>query len=373
MGYFLNNNFKNNEFELVAKEKYFVDKTDLIEEINKQVNRKDRFICITRPRRFGKTINAMMLASYYSKTANFKHLFDKLKIAQSDSYLEHLHKHNVIYITWSDPTIEYKNFSEYMKGFVPRLILELREKFPNILINSEDFIGTILSDIYIQTEEKFIFILDEWDYIFNNNLFELADREEFLQFLKKLLKDKPYVELAYMTGVLPIAKYSSGSALNMFDEYTFLNDDCYDKYFGFTSQEVENLQKKQDKITMEELQEWYDGYKTCGGYEILTPRSVELALKRGSCKSYWTNTGPMDEIIYYINNDIDSVKNDIIKMVSGISIEIKLKGYGAEQTALTTKNQIFSAMAIYGFLSYYQEELRIPNKELRIKFDEALT
>ena len=129
MAYFLNNNFKNNEFELIAKEKYFVDKTDLIDKINKQVNMKERFICITRPRRFGKTINAMMLASYYSKTANFKHLFDKLQIAQSDSYLEHLHKHNVIYITWSDPTIEYKNFSEYMKGFVPRLVSELKEKW----------------------------------------------------------------------------------------------------------------------------------------------------------------------------------------------------------------------------------------------------
>ncbi len=372
LAYFLNNDFKNNEFELVSKDKYFVDKTQMIGEINELVGIKDRYVCVTRPRRFGKTLNAMMLASYYSKNADFKHLFDKLEISKSSSYLGHLNKHNVIFITWCNPTVEYGNYTQYMDGFVPQLILDLKEKFPNVQINSEDFIGKIFDDIYTQTGESFIFILDEWDYIFNNNLFEPKDRENFLEFLKKLLKDKPYVELAYMTGVLPIAKYSSGSALNMFVEFNMTNDYQFDSYFGFTQREVEKLCKKQNKISITELTDWYNGYHTCNNLQIYNPRSVSIALKQGVCQSYWTNTGPMDEILYYINSDVDTVKDDVIRMVSDIPLEIKLKGYGAEQKELNNRNQILSAMTIYGFLSYCNEELRIPNKELRIKFDEAL-
>lgn len=372
MPYFLNRNFKNNEFELVSKDRFFVDKTNMIKDISSLIGVKDRFICITRPRRFGKTINAMMLACYYSKNADFKALFDRLEISKSESYLEHLNKHNVIFITWCNPTKEYKTFDEYMDGFIHQLILDLKEEFPNAKINNTDAIGKIFEDIYTQTGESFIFILDEWDYIFNNNLFESEDREKFLEFLKKLLKDKPYVELAYMTGVLPIAKYSSGSALNMFDEYTFLNDMNFDKYFGFTNSETEKLCKKQDKLSLNELKEWYDGYKTQGGHEVYNPRSVAFALRKGVCQSYWTNTGPMDEISYYIENNVEEVRNDIVQMVSGIPVNIHLEGYGAEQINLNTRDEILSAMTVYGFLSYHDETLTIPNKELRMKFDYAL-
>ena len=372
MTYFLNGNFKKNEFELVSNDKYFVDKTKMIEKTNELINIKDRFLCITRPRRFGKTINAMMLACYYSKNANFKSLFDKLEISKSKSYLEHLNKHNVIYMTLN----ELPNFNCTYKEFVDRytnlLLEDLTDFCPEIKINSNLALSDIFKQVYSKTRKGFIFIIDEWDYIFNNNLFSENERKEFLEFLRDLLKDKPYVELAYMTGVLPIAKYSAGSALNMFKEYNILNDKKYDKYFGFTFDETKALCEKQNIVTFEELTSWYDGYKTCSGLDVFNPRSVVYALSDGVCQSYWTNTGPMDEIIYYINNDIDAVKNDVVQMVSGIPLEIKLKGYGAERKELNTKNQIFSAMAVYGFLSYHDETLEIPNKELRIKFDEAL-
>jgi hypothetical protein len=259
-----------------------------------------------------------------------------------------------------------------MKGFVPQLKLDLQEAFPTIKINNEDSISKIFYDVYIQTMEKFIFVFDEWDYIFNGNLFSENDRKDFLQFLKMLLKDKPYVELAYMTGVLPIAKYSSGSDLNMFEEYTFLNDSNFDRYLGFTMEEAENLCKKQKDVTFKELKNWYNGYKTFSGLDILNPWSVICALSDGICQSYWTNTGPMDEILYYINNDVDSVKNDIVQMISDIPLQIELKGYNAEQPKLNNRNQILSAMTTYGFLSYDGEELRIPNKEIKMKFSKAL-
>ena len=372
MAYFLNSDFRNNEFELVSNDKYFVDKTKMIEKTNELINIKDRFLCITRPRRFGKTINAMMLASYYSKNANFKNLFDKLEISKSSSYLQHLNKHNVIYMTLNQISSPNCTYKEFISGYADDLINDLQEIFPNVQIKNTNPIYKILTQVYNQIGQGFIFIIDEWDYIFNNNLFSEGERKEFLEFLRDLLKDKPYVELAYMTGVLPIAKYSAGSALNMFKEYNILNDKKYDKYFGFTFDETKALCEKQNIVTFEELTSWYDGYKTCSGLDVFNPRSVVYALSDGVCQSYWTNTGPMDEIIYYINNDIDAVKNDVIQMVSGIPLDIKLKGYGAERKELNTKNQIFSAMAVYGFLSYHNETLEIPNKELRIKFDEAL-
>ena len=372
MAYFLNSQFENNEFQLMARDKYFVDKTMLIEKINELIGIKDRYVCITRPRRFGKTLNAMMLASYYCKNADFKKLFDTMNISKSSSYLEHLNKHNVIFITWSNPLNPYKGFDEYIGGFFDQLVLDLKEKFKDVKIDSSNSIGKIFDDVYSQTGESFIFILDEWDYIFNNNLFEIEEREEFLNFLKILLKDKPYVELAYMTGVLPIAKYSSGSALNMFLEFNMMEDNMYEECFGFTGEEVKTLCQMQDKVSMKDLTEWYNGYKTNSGLQIYNPRSVVNALKQGVCKSYWTNTGPMDEISYYIENNVEEVRDDIVQMVSGIPVDVQLEGYSAEKVNLNTRDEILSAMTVYGFLSYHDEILTIPNKELRMKFDYSL-
>ena len=372
MPYFLNGHFRNNEFQLMAKDKYFVDKTMLIDKINELIGIKDRFVCITRPRRFGKTINAMMLASYYSKNADFKYLFDDLNISKSSSYLEHLNKHNVIYLTFNQAFEKNCTYEEFIGRYINFLKADLKGMYNAIVINEGMFMSDIFKQVYDQTGEGFVFIIDEWDYIFNNNLFSEDDRKSFLRFLEDLLKDKPYVELAYMTGVLPIAKYSSGSALNMFLEFNMMEDNMYDECFGFTNEEVKTLCQMQNKISMKELTEWYNGYKTESGLQIYNPRSVVNALKQGVCRSYWTNTGPMDEIIYYINNDIESVKSDMVQMIAEIPLNIKLKGYSAEQKELNTRNQILSAMTVYGFLSYYDETLMIPNKELRIKFDEAL-
>ena len=264
------------------------------------------------------------------------------------------------------------SYEEFIEGYTKDLAEDVVSSYPDVKIDKSKYLPKIFSQVYNETNESFIFIIDEWDYIFNNSLFSENDRKSFLEFLRDLLKDKAYVELAYMTGVLPIAKYSSGSALNMFREYNALTDKKYYKYFGFSVKETKELCEKQDEVTFEELKEWYDGYKAFKGEDVFNPRSVVYALNDGVCQSYWTNTGPMDEIIYYINSNIGEVKDDIVSMVSGIPLEIKLKGYGAEQKELNTRNQILSAMTIYGFLSYYDETLTIPNKELRIKFEEAL-
>ena len=371
MSYFLNNITDINQFTKTTKEKYFVDKSGLISKMNELIGTASQYVCITRPRRFGKTLNAMMLASYYSKSADCKDIFDKLQISKDTSYLKYLNKCNVVYITFNQLPSPKCSYEDFINRYISMIYDDLKEQY-SININNNMVVSDVFNAVYNQTGESFVFILDEWDYIFNNNLFSENDRKSFLKFLEDLLKDKSYVDLAYMTGVLPIAKYSTSSTINMFDEYTFLNDEDFDIFFGFTENEVEKLCLQQNKISMNELKTWYNGYITPRKYEIYNPRSVAFALRKGRCQTYWTNTGPMDEISYYIENNVEEVRNDIVKMVSGLPVDIHLEGYSAEKLNLNTRDEILSAMAVYGFLSYHDETLTIPNKELRMKFDYSL-
>ncbi len=170
----------------------------------------------------------------------------------------------------------------------------------------------------------------------------------------KFLKDQPYVSLCYMTGVLPIKKYSSGSALNMFDEYTFLKDRIYDEYFGFTEEEVLELCNKNKRMDFKELENWYNGYLTATGIKIYNPRSVVKALVNNYCESYWTNTGAMNEVAEYLKYNVLDIRDDVIAMVSGEEIDIIInEEYRAGQGAPRNKEEIYSAMIVLGFLSYY--------------------
>ena len=367
MGKFLNGIREQNQFLLATREKNFVDKSEMIAKLNDIVSTLERFVCITKPRRFGKSINACMLASYYSKTLDMKEVFDNLKIAKFPSYGDHLNKHNIIYISFNVRAEEFKTYDEYINYFKEGLKEDLKEFCPEV--PNGMFVVDMIEYVYDKTKEGFIFIIDEWDYIFNNEMYDKKDRENFLRFLKSLLKDKAYVKLAYMTGILPIAKYSSGSSLNMFMEYDTISDELYSEYFGFLEEEVENLCAKQSIITMDELREWYNGYCNEDGIRIYNPRSVVYALKNGKCKSYWTTTGRKKEIEYWINVDVRGVRKDIINMLAGNSIEMMLLGYDAESKDLVnSRNMVLSAMTILGFLSYYDNKVRIPNRELMMEF-----
>lgn len=235
------------------------------------------------------------------------------------------------------------------------LINDIKEKYPNIDIKKYRSI----SDMFTATKEKFIFIIDEWDYIFSHNLYE-EHQSDFLEFLRNLLKYKPYVSLCYMTGVLPIKKYSTGSALNMFDEYNFLKDRVYAEYFGFTKEEVIALCNKNSDIDYKLLEQWYNGYMTPNGIKIYNPRSVVIALKNGYCENYWTSTGAMDEVLYYLKYNIADVRNDVVEMVSGNTVDIPInEECRAGQREPRTREEIYSAMVVYGFLSYYEERIKI--------------
>ena len=367
MAIYLNTNTALKNYKKLINSQYFIDKSMIIDKLNKLIDTSDCYVCITKPRRFGKSSIINMLGAYYTKGHNSKDIFDKLNISKSDSYLENLNKYNVIKLSFNEIPDNKKTYDDYISNIINNLKKDLLNIFNNILVESED--------IYImlnKTNEKFIFIIDEWDYIFSHDLFK-ENQKDFLEFLRNLLKDKSYVALCYMTGVLPIKKYSTGSALNMFAEYTFLKDRLYSESFGFTEEEVIELCKRNKNIDYKELEDWYNGYMTPNGLKLYNPRSVTIALRNNYCENYWTSTGAMDEVLYYLKYNIKDVRNDVIEMVAGNSIDVTIdEEFRAGQKAPQTREEIYSAMIVYGFLSYYDGRIKIPNKELMKEFEKAL-
>lgn len=382
MGTYLNSITPYTLYKSESLSPYFVDKTLMLRELFPYVSAGNRHICITRPRRFGKTIMANMISSFFQKASDSSDVFDSLAISQVDDYRRYKNQYNVIRIDFSKMPRNCDLYTQYIKRIEALLIEDVKDAFPQVKINEADAVGDILESVFVQCGEKFIFVLDEWDFIFHRDFINEIDKEKYVAFLSNLLKDRPYVVLSYMTGILPIAKYSSGSELNMFAEFTMVNSPMFGEYFGFTDDEVDDLyrryivecdrQHKEKSVTRKGLRDWYNGYYTKSGERVYNPRSVVFALQFNNLANYWTSSGPYDEIYYYIRNNISDVRDDLALMISGESVTAKIQEYAATSMNLSTRDEIYSAMVVYGFLSYLNGKVCIPNRELMEKFDELL-
>lgn len=382
MGTYLNSITPYTLYKSESLSPYFVDKTLMLRELFPYVSAGNRHICITRPRRFGKTIMANMISSFFQKASDSSEVFDSLTISQVDDYRRYKNQYNVIRIDFSKMPRNCDSYTQYIERIEALLIEDVKEAFPQVKINEADAVGDILESVFVQCGEKFIFVLDEWDFIFHRDFINEIDKEKYVAFLSNLLKDRPYVVLSYMTGILPIAKYSSGSELNMFAEFTMVNSPMFGEYFGFTDDEVDDLyrryivecdrQHKEKSVTRKGLRDWYNGYYTKLGERVYNPRSVVFALQFNNLANYWTSSGPYDEIYYYIRNNISDVRDDLALMISGESVTAKIQEYAATSMNLSTRDEIYSAMVVYGFLSYLNGKVCIPNRELMEKFDELL-
>ena len=382
MGTYLNSITPYTLYKSESLSPYFVDKTLMLRELFPYVSAGNRHICITRPRRFGKTIMANMISSFFQKASDSSDVFDSLTISQVDDYRKYKNQYNVIRIDFSKMPRNCDSYTQYIERIEALLIDDVKEAYPQVKINKADAIGDILESVFVQCGEKFIFVLDEWDFIFHRDFINEIDKEKYVAFLSNLLKDRPYVVLSYMTGILPIAKYSSGSELNMFAEFTMVNSPMFGEYFGFTDDEVDDLyrryivecdrQHKEKSVTRKGLRDWYNGYYTKSGERVYNPRSVVFALQFNNLANYWTSSGPYDEIYYYIRNNISDVRDDLALMISGESVTAKIQEYAATSMNLSTRDEIYSAMVVYGFLSYLNGKVCIPNRELMEKFDELL-
>ena len=361
---------------------YFVDKSEVLKELIPFVFQGNSYICVTRPRRFVKTVMANMIGAFLGKGEDASEIIDNLKISQEENYRSHLNQHNVIYIDFSVVDDECTSYKEYIEAIKETLKSDLHLAYPDVAFREKSSVREDLTRIFTEKKERFLFVFDEWDAVFHMPFIKEEDKQPYLLFLKGLLKDKPYVSLAYMTGILPIAKYSSGSELNMFIEYTMGTEAKFGDDFGFSDAEVDMLYQRFIKnceekgetpaVTREGLRYWYDGYYTKSGEKMYNPRSVAASLSNNNLGSYWTSSGPYDEIFYYVEHNVADVRKDLALMVAGEGVTAKIQEYAATSMNLSTREEILSAMVVYGFLSYYKGKVYIPNKELMDKFDEML-
>lgn len=379
MGMFLNNRVPYEGYKDIAGTRFFVDKSAMIEEIiSTAMGDGQRYLCITRPRRFGKSVMANMIGAFFGRTADEEDVFARLAIAERENCQKYLHRYDMIYIDFSRLPRDCSCYQQYIARIQNGINMDLIEAYPGLKLACDGAVWDNLQAVFEQDRTRFIFVMDEWDAIFHKSFVTENDRKNYLEFLRDLLKGQPYVELAYMTGILPIEKYSGGSEMNMFQEYDMATKEKFSEYFGFLDTEVDSLfdvyrrTTANAKITRKDLAEWYDGYHTAAGVRMYNPRSIVCALTDNQISNYWTSSGPYDEIFYYIRNNIKDVRDDLVMMVSGERIEIKLQGYAAVSRELNTRDQIFSAMVVYGLLTYEDGAVFIPNRELMEKFDELL-
>lgn len=378
MGMFLNSIAPFEAYKATKAGAYFVDKSNLISELIPAFGTEDRYYCITRPRRFGKSVMANMIGAFFCKATDAADLFHDLAILNAPKYRRHLNEHNVLFIDFSRMPRNCEDYLSYIDRIESGINRDLADAYPHIELDLAGAVWDNLLNIFQHTNDKFVFVIDEWDAIFHKSFITPAEQEKYLEFLKNLLKGQVYVEFTYMTGVLPIAKYSSGSELNMFLEYDIATSERFGEYFGFTESEVDKLYSIYQqgvcnpKVTREDLRFWYDGYHTAGGGQVYNPRSIVCALTNNQLRNYWRSSGPYDEIFYYIKDNVDEVRDDFVLMISGEHVETKMQEYAATAKELNTKGQIYSAMVIYGLLTYEDGEVFIPNKELMEQFNQLL-
>ena len=368
MGTYINPN--NDLFKQILKNKIYVDKSLLIEKTNEIIGSNESKLCVSRPRRFGKSTDACMLAAYYSKGADSSSIFNSLNIAQSDSYWEHLNKHNVIYLNMQDFLTGSKSCADLVKLITIKVAKELEQAF-DVPIDQKDYLFFILSDIYAMTKASFVFIIDEWDCIFRTT--QKEDYETYLDFLRTLLKDKPYVDCVYMTGILPIKKYGTHSALNMFDEISMIMPAPYEQFMGFTEAEVKEL-CTQYKMDFGEMQRWYNGYHFKNDISIYAPRSVILVLHKREYSNYWTNSETYESLAKYIEMNFDGLKEAVIRLLSGQQEYVDTGTFQNDMTTFHSKDDVLTLLVHLGYLGYDFENksVYIPNKEVEDAFIQSI-
>ena len=390
MGDFLNP-CNGNSFTILAKRKdryLFVDKTDFIEITNKRLDEDDRFIAVTRPRRFGKTVTADMLLAYYSKAYAEQRIFDNLKISGKDSYTEYLNKYDVIYIDMNSIKSLFQSYSNKKQKAdgVNDLVDYLEYSIINELKSGNEFseclkknqienTGLLEALLAINKEfnTRFILIMDEWDLIYRDYRDDNALQEKFIELLRGLFKSKSgqaCFALVYLTGILPIKKYNSQSALNVFKEYNMLRPVPYEKYFGFTEEEIDEIVKSPScRITRQELKDWYEGYRL-NGIDIYNPNSVVSAVTDGVCQSYWSGTSSNEEVVRLINMNFDGIKDDIISLIEGSSIQFSCTTFQNDMVSIKNKDDIFSLLVCLGYLGCMDDGdnyrlAYVPNREIK--------
>ena len=373
MSLYLNKN--NDKFKEYKSARIFIDKSNLIKECNSLFGTSDKYMCITRPRRFGKTMALSMLNAYYSKGCDSQSLFEKLNIAKDNSYLEHLNKHNVIWIDMASLYTDIRDKNDFFKELETNLLDDLNEAFPNVLKEMDNTISKAIIRINSKLNERFIFLIDEWDVIYREQEYNTKLCDEYTELLRNLFKSSNVsscIDLVYMTGILPIRRYSTQSTLNMFTEYNMLDSFPIKSYVGFTEDEVIGLCNKYHR-DFNEIKSWYNGYNL-NGVSLYNPKSVVEAVLRGECDDYWVQTSAIEAVTNYMNYDNGELKDIICKMLLGNKVEIDVTEFENDLTKVDSADSALTVLIHLGYLAY-DKKLKvcyIPNYEIKKEFERAL-
>lgn len=377
MGNYLNPG--SDSFQMALRSQIFIDKSGLIDVVNRYVRTMQRFICVSRPRRFGKSMAADMLAAYYDRNESAAGFFDKRKISGKQSYKKHLNQYDVIKINMQEFLSMTESVEEMLAVLEKRILRELKRKYPEY-IDSEKLIFA-MQDVFAETRHPFIILIDEWDCLFREYQEDKDAQKKYLDFLRAWLKDKDYVALAYMTGILPIKKYGSHSALNMFTEYSMTDPGDMAEFFGFTEEEVKTLCDEYD-MNFEEMKAWYDGYglrvhdrQGDKIFSMYNPKSVVEAMIRHKFGTYWNQTETYEALKIYIQMNMDGLKDAVVEMLAGGSVRINTGTFGNDMTSFATKDDVLTLLTHLGYLTYDSEQtcVSIPNKEVSQEYVNAIS
>ena len=344
--------------------KYYVDKSMILSVLNEKINTDDNLICVSRPRRFGKTMAANMIAAYYSKGCDSHEVFSDLKISKDPSFEDNINKYTVIKLDINDVVTNKGKLSvsEYIDE---KVISELRKEYPSVTLKDGVSLSTAIMEIYSSTGDQFVFIIDEYDVIIRDQEYS-SEISGYLSFLVSLFKNStvsPAIALAYLTGIMPIIREKVQSKLNNFKEYTMISPKGMAPFMGFTEEEGQSLAQKSG-MAFDDLKRWYDGYNL-KGLEIYSPKSVINAIEEGVCDDYWSQTSSYEALKDNILMDFNGIKSDVIRMVSGESISVNVSKF-TNSRVLNSKDDVFTALIHLGYLGYnYSEQTCfIPNYEL---------
>jgi hypothetical protein len=371
MGKFVNPS--NSAFQVALNSEIYVDKTGLIEYTNKVLDTTQKFICNSRPRRFGKSITADMLTAYYSKGCDSHKMFENLNIGKSQAFKAHLNRYDVIHIDiqWCmmdagapEMLVEYLN---------QNLLTELGEVYPGIIKKDTRTVYGAMADINAVTSQKFIVIIDEWDVLIRDEAMNQVVQDEYINFLRGMFKGtepSKFIQLAYLTGILPIKKIRTQSALNNFDEFTMIDAKIFAQYIGF-NEEVKQLCEKYGR-NFEDVKRWYNGY-LLEGCQVYNPKAVVEVLLWNKFQSYWSRTGTYESIVPLINMDFDGLKTAIIEMLSGTSVPVDVHSFQNDIVNFSNKDDVLTYLIHLGYLGYNQENQTafIPNEEIRQELTSA--
>ena len=360
-------NLGNESFASTRRGEY-IDKTGLIAVINDTLFSDSRFTCVSRCRRFGKSLAARMLCAYYDKSCDSRELFRGLEIKNHPTFEEHLNKYPVIYIDMTNFMTNYGHDNKIVDYFQADVIKSVAAAYPDVQLSNSERLMDVLIDIASATGERFVVIIDEWDAICRE--FERGEKamDEYVNLLRRMFKSSDALSVfagVYMTGILPIKKYKTESALNNFWEYSMIDPEPLSRFFGFTRDEVRALCAKHG-MPYEELEKWYDGYSIGDEPSMFNPSSVVKALAKRRCSNFWATTGAFEAVTRYIQMDFDGLQGDIVTMLAGGSCPVNTTSFQNDPAIINNKNDVFTVLIHLGYLAYDRDERRccVPNMEV---------